>query len=255
MADEEVEPGWYPAGATPNEQLHWDGQRWTARRRWVHSAWVDVPMEDPGPTPSSQEHRWSTTTVVLLVVALAGLGAVIFAVVNSSNSAPTPKSTSATAGATTEPRATAPTSVAIQQASEAEVAACARGAEGRRRAGRLPGAEGRLPLAAGTAWSCRRVCGQLPPPHVRRRRRRPLPPHPTRHDPLHRGVRLVGSRVDGAAGGLRRLRPRTGFRRQPRRLLGGHRVATSPPNRCDSSDRPAWVESTRCGTSPRRRAA
>ena len=109
MADEEVErpdqgrlPGWYPAGATPNEQMHWDGQRWTARRRWVHSAWVDVPMEageSPGrvqPTSSKQQHRWSTTTVVLLVLALAGLGGIIFAVVSGVNSAPTPKSTSAT---------------------------------------------------------------------------------------------------------------------------------------------------------------
>jgi len=82
-------------------------------------------MEDPGrerPTPSTQGHRWSATTVVLLVVAFAGLGAVIFAVVIGVNSAPTPKSTSAT---TSKPAPTStPTSVSIQQASQAEVAAC-----------------------------------------------------------------------------------------------------------------------------------
>jgi hypothetical protein len=138
VADEGVErpgqdrpPGWYPAGATPNEQVHWDGQQWTARRRWVHSAWVDVPMdagESPGrmqPTSSTRGHRWSTTTVALLVIALLGLGSVIFAVVSGVNSAPTPKSTSATTVATSKPAPTStPTSVTIQQASQAEVAAC-----------------------------------------------------------------------------------------------------------------------------------
>jgi len=105
--------------------VHWDGQRWTARRRWVHSAWLDVPMEDSGreqPTSSTDGHRWSTTTVVLLVVALAGLGGIIFALVSGVNSAPTPKSTSVT---TSKPAPTStPTSVAIQQASQAQVAAC-----------------------------------------------------------------------------------------------------------------------------------
>ncbi len=131
--DQSRSPGWYPAGATPNEQVHWDGRRWTARRRWVHSAWLDVPMEasageSPGrvqPTPSTQGHRWSTTNVVLLVVALAGLGAVIFAVVSGVNSAPAPKSTSATTVTTSKPAPTStPTSVSIQQASQAAVAAC-----------------------------------------------------------------------------------------------------------------------------------
>ena len=131
--DQSRSPGWYPAGATPNEQVHWDGQRWTARRRWVHSAWLDVPMEasageSPGrvqPTSSTQGHRRNTTAVVLLVVALAGLGAVIFAVVSGVNSAPTPKSTSAITVTTSKPTpSSTPTSVAIQQASQAAVAAC-----------------------------------------------------------------------------------------------------------------------------------
>jgi len=111
--------------------MHWDGQRWTARRRWIHSAWVDVPMEageSPGrvqPTSSKRGHRWSTATVVLLVLALAGLGGVIFAVVSGVNSAPTPKATSATTVPTSKPPpTTTPTSASIQQGSAAEVAAC-----------------------------------------------------------------------------------------------------------------------------------
>ena len=131
--DQSRPPGWYPAAATPNEQVHWDGQRWTTRRRWVHSAWLDVPMEAGAgespdrvqPTPSAPGHRRSPTSVVLLVVALAGLGALVFAVVKGVNSAPTPKSTSAPTVATPKPAPTStPTSVAIQQASQAEVAAC-----------------------------------------------------------------------------------------------------------------------------------
>ena len=27
-------PGWYPDRASPNDQSYWDGQNWTARRRW-----------------------------------------------------------------------------------------------------------------------------------------------------------------------------------------------------------------------------
>ncbi len=131
MADDQFEPGkppgWYP-GSTPNEQMHWDGQSWTARRRWVHSAWLDVPMdagEGPGPTPSKQGHRRSTTTVVLVMVALLGLGGIAYALVSGTNSAPTPKSTATATTSEPAPATTStPTSVAIQQASEAQVAAC-----------------------------------------------------------------------------------------------------------------------------------
>ncbi len=62
--------------------------------------------------------------MVLLVVALAGLGGLVFALASGVNSAPTPKSTAATTvpGSTTSSTSTTP--VSIQQASEAEVAAC-----------------------------------------------------------------------------------------------------------------------------------
>ncbi len=39
-------PGWYRTGALGSgEQSYWDGETWTARRRWSRGAWVDVPLE------------------------------------------------------------------------------------------------------------------------------------------------------------------------------------------------------------------
>ena len=35
------DPGWYPSGVNPNEQAHWDGQTWTAKRRWTVTGWVE----------------------------------------------------------------------------------------------------------------------------------------------------------------------------------------------------------------------
>jgi hypothetical protein len=37
-------PGWYPVGTTNNDQAYWDGQSWTARKKWEGAGWVDVPM-------------------------------------------------------------------------------------------------------------------------------------------------------------------------------------------------------------------
>jgi fluoride ion exporter CrcB/FEX len=52
-------PGWYPDRASPNDQSYWDGQNWTARRRWTSGkGWLvagDAPeeaMSDSAP-PSS----------------------------------------------------------------------------------------------------------------------------------------------------------------------------------------------------------
>jgi len=40
-------PGWYPTRANPSDQTYWDGENWTARRRWTTGkGWVesgDVP--------------------------------------------------------------------------------------------------------------------------------------------------------------------------------------------------------------------
>jgi hypothetical protein len=51
------EPGWYPSRTNPSDQTYWDGQDWTARRRWSGSrGWVvagDAPEEavaDSSPT-------------------------------------------------------------------------------------------------------------------------------------------------------------------------------------------------------------
>ncbi len=42
-------PGWYPGRANPNDQTYWDGQDWTATRRWTtDQVWLvagDAPEE------------------------------------------------------------------------------------------------------------------------------------------------------------------------------------------------------------------
>jgi hypothetical protein len=53
-------PGWYPDRANPNDQAYWDGQDWTARRRWTAGqGWLvvgDAPEDpmtsDAGPPPA-----------------------------------------------------------------------------------------------------------------------------------------------------------------------------------------------------------
>ena len=35
-------PGWYPTRANPSDQTYWDGENWTARRRWTTGkGWVE----------------------------------------------------------------------------------------------------------------------------------------------------------------------------------------------------------------------
>jgi hypothetical protein len=38
-------PDWYPFGTNPNDQAYWDGQGWTARRRWKGAAWEQIPFD------------------------------------------------------------------------------------------------------------------------------------------------------------------------------------------------------------------
>jgi hypothetical protein len=42
-------PGWYPVSATNNDQAYWDGQAWTARKKWEGAGWVDVPLTGSHP--------------------------------------------------------------------------------------------------------------------------------------------------------------------------------------------------------------
>lgn len=46
------DPGWYPTRTNPNDQTYWDGQDWTARRRWSSGkGWVvvgDAPAGSDG---------------------------------------------------------------------------------------------------------------------------------------------------------------------------------------------------------------
>jgi hypothetical protein len=38
-------PDWYPFGTNPNDQAYWNGQTWTARRRWKGAAWEQFPFD------------------------------------------------------------------------------------------------------------------------------------------------------------------------------------------------------------------
>ncbi len=47
------DPGWYPTGVNPNDQAYWDGQTWTAQRRWTVTGWVEqgaAPAAAPAPS-------------------------------------------------------------------------------------------------------------------------------------------------------------------------------------------------------------
>ena len=48
------DPGWYQVGATNNDQAYWDGQSWTARRRWEGAGWTGVPL---APSEPEQQTR------------------------------------------------------------------------------------------------------------------------------------------------------------------------------------------------------
>ncbi len=51
------DPGWYPTAASPNDQAYWDGQTWTARRRWTVNGWVEQ-----GAVPAAASSAGSATT-------------------------------------------------------------------------------------------------------------------------------------------------------------------------------------------------
>jgi hypothetical protein len=61
-------PGWYPARANPSDQTFWDGQSWTARRRWTAgNGWVvtgDAPEDEASmSTPSPDRPRYSASPI------------------------------------------------------------------------------------------------------------------------------------------------------------------------------------------------
>ena len=44
-------PGWYPTRANPSDQTYWDGETWTARRRWTTGqGWVEAGDAPAGAT-------------------------------------------------------------------------------------------------------------------------------------------------------------------------------------------------------------
>jgi hypothetical protein len=57
-------PGWYPDPTSPTDQSYWDGQHWTAKRRWTAGkGWLvagDAPLDKAGTTsPSTRAQRLS----------------------------------------------------------------------------------------------------------------------------------------------------------------------------------------------------
>jgi hypothetical protein len=88
------EPGWYPSRANPNEQSYWDGETWTAKRRWTVGGWVEhgtvppaaagdgAPAPAPRPpanvyAPQAASPRSSSAPVALsigtLLLAVSGI--------------------------------------------------------------------------------------------------------------------------------------------------------------------------------------
>ena len=56
-------PGWYPDRSSPSDQSYWDGQNWTAKRRWTGNGWIvagDAPEDSAGDSsPSASVPRLS----------------------------------------------------------------------------------------------------------------------------------------------------------------------------------------------------
>lgn len=73
-------PGWYPSRSTPNDQTYWDGESWTARRRWTAGqGWLvagdapeDAATDESGP-PSSGTPRAPSGTPRAAATQFAGL--------------------------------------------------------------------------------------------------------------------------------------------------------------------------------------
>ena len=39
-------PGWHQVGSNLNDQAYWDGEAWTAQRRWTGATWVERPLAE-----------------------------------------------------------------------------------------------------------------------------------------------------------------------------------------------------------------
>ncbi len=151
MVDEEVEhpsapgpgrpPGWYPSRGSINEQSYWDGERWTAQRRWNGATWTEMPPLDggapgagPGPPRGAQRPTTSPTArakpgrrwlaIAAVCVVLAGILAVVL-VLTSTGSARRSNSAPSTSAPASHPGTTPTTSPPLSQTPPAaEVAAC-----------------------------------------------------------------------------------------------------------------------------------
>jgi hypothetical protein len=118
-------PGWYSVGGV-NDQAHWDGERWTARRRWNGASWTDVAMDADAPsagggTTTSTGSRWWLVVSGVAVVLAAGLAVGLIAATSSSTARS--NSTSPSHGGAVPTPTTS--SVTVPHQSESVVAACA----------------------------------------------------------------------------------------------------------------------------------
>ena len=119
-------PGWYQVDNKINHEAYWDGETWTARRRWNGSAWEDLPLSGTvvAPTPgkaAASSRRWLAIGAVVLVVGGALAAGLVLATSNSTRrsngtSAPSPNSVISSTS-TTSP-------VTVPHQSPAVVAAC-----------------------------------------------------------------------------------------------------------------------------------
>src|SRR3974390_3484266 len=86
--------GWYPVGGV-NDQAHWDGERWTGRRRWTGASWTEVPLEGGSgsgaasapPAGAGSSRRWFVIGLLVLVVAIGLAAGLVYATSSSSNRA------------------------------------------------------------------------------------------------------------------------------------------------------------------------
>jgi fluoride ion exporter CrcB/FEX len=53
-------PGWYPAPTNPSDQTYWDGQNWTARRRWTGARGWLVAGDGPDEVTSQSAHPYGS---------------------------------------------------------------------------------------------------------------------------------------------------------------------------------------------------
>jgi hypothetical protein len=118
-------PGWYPVGGV-NDQAHWDGARWTGRRRWNGASWTEIPLEGvaigtrtiPDRQSGQATRNWFLIGFVILVAAIGLAAGLVFATSGS-----TARSNS-TSPSRANPATPTSSPVTVPHQTESAVAAC-----------------------------------------------------------------------------------------------------------------------------------